>query len=453
MYLLGNFTSPVTTWGRLTEWGKVSRVSAVSEELKATASLLSFTFARKTTSSPLYLAASNMCCGYPRRMEFCRHYWHLKDIHKQEREAENKPFAANWSLMPAQEQWNSVREALAHQQSMERSITAMTQVIQTHAAVPASLQDTLHNIHKDMRGVKDFFSGFLSPTLYNEVMFSQDNTIARRVFAVPELLELILVELPIADIMSFQQVDRNAQAAVNGSFSLQRALSLSADGTDRPLRMPFSDFGISGLRGFSCGQYGRLKRAITDNEEMHITANFTNDNGGLPRIGTRWRRMLVVQPPIREMSATVSCCESVRPRTWPRIEPRTITSVSGINIGDLFDAAQELMLEHSQCSNAGTLELDELGLVKVRVAFAATVPLRPGDPILVSRQMKAAVDERKGFESAERNELLHAYVRYRRAGESSSEFKRPAEATDVNTSIGNRRHTSVADGIRLRWAT
>ncbi|KAK5126934.1 hypothetical protein LTR85_008292 [Meristemomyces frigidus] len=281
--------------------------------------------------------------------------------------------------------------SLAHQQKLEASITAMTKIIQSSTDTPTSLREGIDEAQRDIQGLKSFFSDFLSPTLHNEVVAPQDDAVAHRVFDVPELLELILLELPIADIMSFQQVDRNARDAIEASPALRRALSLQRDAAGSPLRMPFSNTGFS---GFSCGPQDRWRRRPrrinAASNELQITADFAHHGKETALVGSRWRRM-------------------------PRAEPRIITAECGITIGDLYDAAQTLWLEHRQCANAGALQLDEDGLVRVQVSFSAKIDLKPNDPIFVERQREAARSKKRALESAEQNALVQAYIVYKRA--------------------------------------
>lgn len=352
-----------------------------------------------------------MCCGY-RPNQRCREALQM--------EIERKSATPGWMLnkqMPEYEQWGHLREALAHQQRLEQNFTRMTQTMQSNNTdVPPSLRDSLNEARNDIEGLKSFFSSFLCPTFYNEAQPQPDESIAHRVFDVPELLELILLELPIPDIMNFQQVNRTARDAINASPMLQRALSLRADSADSPLRAPFSDLYSTFTGGFSCGhttRYRRQPRRLSlASDEMPVAAEFVSLGSRLPVIGTRWRRMFVLQPPIHEMSATVSCCTISR----TRMDPQIITSETGITIGDLHDAAQKLWNEHRQCTNAGMLQHDEDGLVKVQVTFTTKVKLGPNEPFLLERQKRAARAAARSEEVQERNALVQAYIVYKRAG-------------------------------------
>ncbi|KAK4545754.1 hypothetical protein LTR36_002708 [Oleoguttula mirabilis] len=290
----------------------------------------------------------------------------------------------------------------------------MSQIVRSTENTPASLRNGLSDAQGDVQGLKQFFSNFLSPTLYNEITPPQNESIACRVFEVPELLELILLELPVADIMSFQQVDRNARDAIEASSPLQRALSLRADPADSPVRMPFND--MTGLRGFSCGERKRPSRRLGRlpwrDDEIQIKAYFTSNSGPLPRIGLRWRRMYALQPPIREMIATVLCCQFA---SLPGVS-QTVTSECGITVGDLYDAAQQAWLEHRQCVNAASDDHDENGLVKVQVIFSTTLALKPDNPIFLRRQREEARGLEKAEEWSNHHGLMQAYIAYKRSG-------------------------------------
>jgi len=112
-----------------------------------------------------------------------------------------------------------------------------------------------------------------------------------------------------------------------------------------------------------------------------IVAIFSKPSAELPRIGTRWRRMFICQPPIKEISVWDQC----RNYQGSRNEPRVIKSESGFTIGDLYDLTKEVMAEHRFCLNAPPDFHDDEGIVRIDPTFTTKIILGDGDPIARAR--------------------------------------------------------------------
>lgn len=333
-----------------------------------------------------------------------------------------------------EEQWESVRKALDHQQKLEQTIASMRR----HPAAggpcdatfsDAKLDELEHNIH----GLKTFFSDILKPVFYNERQRyyerqpldaqPEEVSAAQEVLDLPELLELILQYLTIPDILHFQQVNRSARANVDGSPRMLSVLSLRADLPDGHLRLPFAGPMFPTRTSFVCQAVNWPRK--TPNS-VEVSASFTDilwQGRPLPRIGSRYRSMFVAQPPIKEMSAMLPCC-AYKPKSGI---PFTIRSETGLTIGDLHDAAMSLREAHRMCPFASVQGHDEEGFVKVHVDFTATIPLRAGDPLMpadpVPRSLRYTTPEP---ERAQRSNMT-AYVCYKQAGKFP-----PAVATELD---------------------
>lgn len=139
--------------------------------------------------------------------------------------------------------------------------------------------------------------------------------------------------------MSFQQVSRALYTSIDLSPSIQRRLSLRADPKDCELRLAFNDFSHASKGGFYCGWARHLEP-----NKVFIKAGFHNSQLGLPRIGTRWRRMLICQPLIHRMDILPLCC--IRQAS---VKKEALSSAEGLTIGDILDATLRVQKEHSTC--------------------------------------------------------------------------------------------------------
>ncbi|KAK5691511.1 hypothetical protein LTR97_011504 [Elasticomyces elasticus] len=332
------------------------------------------------------------------------------------------------------EQRHAVATALGHQQRMEHivALLAEPQTQQDFASKIVKLQDSV-------QGLKGFFSDFLDPTLYTErqpYRGPDDTSIAIRecgpatqqVFRTPELVEQILEHLGLAEILSYDQVDRSARAILAQSTPLQSLLSLRAYADDSLLRLPFELYGDLRTASFYCRQGydydngpnnawgpGRTSSMVLLEAGFESTANRIH----LPKIDVRCRNMLITQPPIKKMWVRLQCCRRASGLSDSQRE-HDLHSDTGITIGDLYDATKKAEEEHSLCHRASRMDHDAAGFVHSGVSFRAYVHhsmLPPVEPTfeLHNRHM---VDELDDDDQRQRDSLLagrmHAYMMYKR---------------------------------------
>lgn len=112
----------------------------------------------------------------------------------------------------------------------------------------------------------------------------------------------------------------------------------------------------------------------------------------LPRVGARYRRMFICQPPLKWMTINLDCYSN-RHFGYPELPP-TITSEQGLTIGDLYDCTKKLMEEHRWYPNAPVTSLDDNGVVDVGVSFSGALVLQPGDPAL-QRALQAEAKQKR----------------------------------------------------------
>ncbi|KAK4892526.1 hypothetical protein LTR27_008990 [Elasticomyces elasticus] len=297
------------------------------------------------------------------------------------------------------EQRHAVATALGHQQQMEHivALLAEPQTQQDFASKIVKLQDSV-------QGLKGFFSDFLDPTLYTErqpyrgpddtsTSIRECGPATQQVFRTPELVEQILEHLGLADILSYDQVDRSARAIVAQSTPLQSSLLFRADAADTLLRLPFELYGDLRTASFYCRQSyaydegpNNAWRPSGTSGMILLEAGFesTANHIRLPKIDVRCRKMLITQPPIKKMWIRLQCCRRATGLSDSERE-HDLYSDTGITIGDLYDATKKAEEEHSLCHRASRMDHDDAGFVHSGVSFRAYVHrsmLRPVTPIL-----------------------------------------------------------------------
>ncbi|KAK3686474.1 hypothetical protein LTR37_019793 [Vermiconidia calcicola] len=96
---------------------------------------------------------------------------------------------------------------------------------------------------------------------------------------------------------------------------------------------------------------GRAFNCYDRHFDRTLTACFRNRNSArfphqLPQISSRWKRMLILQPPIKTMDVTLRCYP---PHTYTGlVEPSLgkATSETGLTLGDLCEWTEKISLEH-----------------------------------------------------------------------------------------------------------
>lgn len=113
-----------------------------------------------------------------------------------------------------------------------------------------------------------------------------------KALAIPELLEAILLHLPIIDILvNAQRVCKTWHDCVEGSTPLQRTLFL------RPDLPPIGNRSSNG----ECTVDLSLRRVNSFGDLISIKEH-TNRTAAFDRPGASWRSMLIIQPPVPMIS-------------------------------------------------------------------------------------------------------------------------------------------------------
>ncbi|KAK4957243.1 hypothetical protein LTR10_005203 [Elasticomyces elasticus] len=224
--------------------------------------------------------------------------------------------------------------------------------------------------------------------------------VAEKVFAIPELAEMILLEVGPYGILQAMQTCKALSCAIT-SPKLQIKLSLREQCAGY-WYSPFARDILGYERGSARDEtklhdflicdvivprrrLGRAEEsgvAIVRAAFAHPASAYGRGEGvkKLPTIGSRGRSMLICQPPITEMTINVSCCDRHRVRAR-QDQARKIFKAEGLTVGDLLCATVKARKERERCPYAEEFEHDrETGLVLVHVSFEGSLQLRIDDP-------------------------------------------------------------------------
>ncbi|KAK4892527.1 hypothetical protein LTR27_008991 [Elasticomyces elasticus] len=323
------------------------------------------------------------------------------------------------------QQWRAVSKALGRQQKMELAITTLRRRQDRLIEADPELASTIRDLEQAIEDQKSFFSDLLKPVFYNHQQSRdhQNCTAAQKVFDIPELLELILQDLRIPHILSFQQTCRSAKACIDNSPRLQSALSLRSDPTDSPLRMPFA----RRFKGFFSNSTEEVM--LNDATTKIVSINFgfvppkKQSLQKLPSIGSCYRRMYVVQPPITSANITLICCRSLHGD-----RPTQLQAENGITMGDIYDATKEMYEKHCMCPHAPIHMHDENGLVNVKICFSAEMRRAVMPPLQKRGQAEKAKEEAAQREA--RNDRIAAYIAYKQQAHADNSPVMKLEAVE-----------------------
>ena len=243
----------------------------------------------------------------------------------------------------------------------------------------------------------------------------------------PKLLEEILCNLNVRDLLSAIRVNHSISQMVTSSPRVQAAMQLRVAKSGH-----WSSLFVGHWSGFSL--------AVSLNDIPHVqgavivTARLENfkHNGALgwytacalPKTpGALFRRMLICQPPMKEMTIRAKYCDDSTPRECQEgvqagVTCGTIRSGTGITVGDFQDHTVRLIAEHSRCPNAHIYEHADDGSVGVDVHFEARLQLKMDDPYIASHakeNLKCEVVD-KGRKLKKRR--VETYIAAKRTGET-----------------------------------
>ncbi|KAK5735863.1 hypothetical protein LTR17_007875 [Elasticomyces elasticus] len=207
-----------------------------------------------------------------------------------------------------------------------------------------------------------------------------DGRAAAEVFKIPELLEGILEHLSIPDLFRAEDTCRLFKDTISASPKLQHKLFRTSTCGERLRTLgyvgPFDS--TDPWLGYSISCSSDLTKSIDpyihiDAPEWNATpgsiavffnARFRSCSGKLPKLPERVLDMFVCQPIVTFQGASIACCPAVQ---------RSLVTLGGCRLKDLYAVAGELLEEHKLCPNATIESLSKDGYVNNTVRFRSLV--------------------------------------------------------------------------------
>ncbi|KAK4560624.1 hypothetical protein LTR86_005202 [Recurvomyces mirabilis] len=241
-------------------------------------------------------------------------------------------------------------------------------------------------------------------------------SLVEKLSSTPELLELILLQLPNPDLMRATSVCTMFRDNIISSAKVQRKLGFREDKGGK-IYFPTHDFWFAEL--FLNTEAVEPKEG-SDPDDAWIRIQVMMDS--IPcklGIGSKCRSMFICQPPIKSIQAYTSCCAG--PRFWrhrpgdERPPAETIASETGITVGDIVDTTARLKESHKLCPDASPFDHNsDTGYVNAQVSFETTIRAKADDPLYV-RQLHRLTDEKKKRQDRLQNQhRIDAYAAAKR---------------------------------------
>ena len=342
--------------------------------------------------------------------------------------------------------------ALSHQSELERRLSDTRAAVRKGTASFEDVDTALLQCEGELAGVRVFLTTCIDSIPITMRPTAQSAIKAQQVLSTAELVGLIFANLSAQDLLSALQINHTTAGMVSTTPSLQDILHLrpAKDGfmstlfeytyydMFRPLHVAMHDTHTSWITSASGGieMNPNLKR------DMRVVASFTH--GKTPRsIGKLCRRMLICQPPVLMMEVGVDCCcVSRRPNTHTLFAPplitaacgkglgvepvhkenkcSTITSQTGLTVGDLHDATLKIQAEHRECWQAcvtghGTDNTDD-----VNVEFTGDMVMKLDDPYVLENVKQITVTWLESLTRGEKQQTGAIYQRATAMGKTAS---------------------------------
>ncbi|KAK4957153.1 hypothetical protein LTR10_005111 [Elasticomyces elasticus] len=231
----------------------------------------------------------------------------------------------------------------------------------------------LAECRSSMRVMRSFLCRFMNHDPLKTLPSNRSQKAAERVFGIPELAEIILLELDTYSTLQAMQAC-TALAATIASPRIQIKLGLRAQ-SNSDWYSPFNhaqgdrSIGSQSVKSMILARLeGQLHRDYSELAEMS-------------RFGERIQSMLICQPPITEMAIRVNCCRtaSIDHARW---QAERVKNSQGITLGDLLHATIQYQEKHQLCPHASHSHHDVVtGFVRVEVTFQGEVLLEQDDPV------------------------------------------------------------------------
>ncbi|KAK3722198.1 hypothetical protein LTR37_002631 [Vermiconidia calcicola] len=307
-----------------------------------------------------------------------------------------------------EETFKRIATALNHQTNLESKLQAIADGGITNMA---SMHSTAVEVCKDVAELRAFLNGCLNSIPITMRPTPSSAVKAQQVFDTAELLEAVMTNLHAVDVLSAVQVSRTMSKMVSASPKLQDVLQLRPS-KDGHLASIFLDSWGTKFRVITVTLYEHTPGqfispsadlAMPANMRMRVVTRLTPDLiETLPKI---CHRMLICQPPVKTMNYAADCCSrkyngpaeasfslfgAVAVPTYLPAQPEsqdlrpTVTSETGLTIGDLYQITVKVRKEHLHCPHANQDQHHKDGTVRAMVAFDGEIELQKNDPFIAS---------------------------------------------------------------------
>ncbi|GAB1741939.1 hypothetical protein NU219Hw_g7340t2 [Hortaea werneckii] len=225
----------------------------------------------------------------------------------------------------------------------------------------------------------------------------------QKVFDVPELLELILLNLTVIELFELQQVSRQVRDAVQTSKKVQQRMFLIPGGSAHRRILPMFPSKEGYRLPAKCSRQtpiliGLKLHRLPASQGYKVTMQLSARSSGL-RYRRRCLQMQLTDPPVRRLSVQCYCSCVGGPSFNTSIGGKTvfinngfntsfrassgliIKEKDGITLGRLRDAFKQVAEEHKNCPHAHPRDHDTNGNVILKYTAEGDLYMDRDDPL------------------------------------------------------------------------
>ena len=234
------------------------------------------------------------------------------------------------------------RQSLEHYNELQLNIAILIAAARQDQWDHKKIADAFLALQRNANGIGRYLSCQIDPKFFNERRLP-DSNVANKVLQIPELLELILLNLGPFDILNVASTCHGIKNIVNASSKLQVSLfqkPTSNIGTQNDTFQ--TPFGLFEFPGFTVDASFPDRPA----QQGHIDAwfIFKEKRFTLPRVGSKIRSMFICQPAIKNMDVTVTC----RAHNYTK-DMTAVFSETGLTFQDLYNVAGYILRAEHFC--------------------------------------------------------------------------------------------------------
>lgn len=293
--------------------------------------------------------------------------------------------------------FHDVHELLEQNLKLKQSMATLRNAPHGTLIQDSSLQEAISSADTAMSSIDPHITSLWNQIPAQQKPIMHNNNAAQAVFDIPELLELILLKLPVKDILRAQGVSHGWKDQFKTSINLQQALCLkpafnyySPFDTVHPRDEPNSWPGMTyrSSRWSPYNSEGPLQARPVDNDmKFQICVDLT---GSTFTLGKTCLAMFLCQPPPKEATIYAESSSDIFDPA-PMVHLKTkllLKSADGLTVGDLCNGAADL-----SSYTMGKLDKAEdeynMDFNTHKMYLEAVVKLADNDPIMTLRREAA----------------------------------------------------------------